>query len=66
MKARELTAENVYERIDRRGKALLCAQQYFCEEAKKRGKKQEDPVQTRIFVPAQPVETEEAEEEEEE
>ncbi len=66
MKARELTAENVYERIDRRGKALLCAQQYFCEEAKKRGKKQEDPVQTRIFVPAQPVETEEAAEEEEE
>ena len=56
MKARELTKENVYERIDRRGKTLLCAQSYFCEEAVKRAETRQDPVQTRVFVPAEPVE----------
>ena len=54
MKARELTEENVYVRIDRRGKALLCAQKYFCDEALQRAADKADPVQTRIFVPAQP------------
>ena len=60
MKARELTAENVYERIDRRGKVLLGAQSYFCEEAVERAKqKKEEPGKKRVFVPAEPVETEE-------
>ena len=55
MKARELTAENVYERIDRRGKALLCAQDYFCQEAKKRSAVRQDPAETRVFIPAEPI-----------
>ncbi len=55
MKARELTAENVYERIDRRGKVLLGAQAFFCEEAVKRGTVITDPVETRVFIPAEPA-----------
>ena len=56
LKARELTAANEYERIDRRGKTLLCAQDYFCEEAQRRAKQEPDPVQTRVFIPAEPME----------
>ena len=58
LKARELQSNNVYERIDRRGKVLLCAQDYFCEEAVKRAAVEENPVQTRVFIPAVPPETE--------
>ena len=54
LKARELTKENVYERIDRRGKVPLCAQDYFCEEAIRRARPEEDPVKTRVFVPEEP------------
>ena len=56
MKARELTAENVYERIDRRGKVLLCAQDTFCEEAVKAVPQEVDPRKSRVFVPAEPAE----------
>ena len=53
MKARELTAENTYERIDRRGKVLLCAQDTFCEEAVRAVPQEVDPRKSRVFVPAE-------------
>ncbi len=53
MKARELTAENVYERIDRRGKVLLGAQKTFCEEAIKNAKAPKKKPAGRRFVPAE-------------
>ncbi len=56
LKARVLGADNEYDRIDRRGKTLLCAQERFCEEAWDAVKTEEDPVRTRVFVPAEPME----------
>lgn len=58
LKAHELKADNTYEKIDKRGKTLLCAQDYFCEEAKRRAVKPVDPVATRVFIPAEPAEEE--------
>jgi polyphosphate kinase len=55
VKAQELQKDDTYERIDRRGKTLLCAQDYFCAEAKNRAKKPQDPP-SRTFEPAQPAE----------
>ena len=56
LKAHELKPDNTYEKIDKRGKELLCAQDYFCREARERAKKPEDPVVSRVFVPAEPAE----------
>ena len=53
MKARELTPENVYERIDRRGKVLLGAQKTFCEEAVRNAKGPKKKAVERRFVPAE-------------
>lgn len=58
LKAHELKPGNTYEKIDKRGKTLLCAQEYFCEEAKKRAEVTADPALTRVFIPAEPVEDE--------
>ncbi len=55
VKARVLNADNTYERIDRRGKELICAQSYFCEEAKERAAKKANPVDTRVFIPVEPI-----------
>ena len=55
MKARELGSDNVYERIDRRGKQLICAQDTFCREAVEAAYRPSDPIQTRVFVPEEPV-----------
>ncbi|MCD7736163.1 MAG: RNA degradosome polyphosphate kinase [Lachnospiraceae bacterium] len=57
MKAQVLKPDGSYEKIDRRGKELLCAQDYFCEEAMrvtKEARAEDDPIQTRRFVPAEP------------
>ncbi len=54
VKARVLHENNEYERVDRRGKAALCAQEIFCAEAKKRAAVESDPVKNRVFVPAVP------------
>jgi polyphosphate kinase len=55
VKAQIMQADGTYERIDRRGKVLLCAQDYFTEEAneylKKIEKKDEN---SRVFIPAEP------------
>ena len=55
VKAQIMQPDGTYERIDRRGKVLLCAQDYFTEEAKnyleKTEKKDEN---SRVFIPAEP------------
>ena len=56
LKAHELNSDNVYEKIDKRGKALLGAQAYFCEEARERAKREADPALSRVFIPAEPSE----------
>lgn len=56
VKAHILQPDGSYEKIDKRGKVLLCAQDYFCEEAKRAGKTEADPVQSRIFQPMEHVE----------
>ena len=55
VKAHILQPDGTYEKIDKRGKVLLCAQDYFCEEAVKRVAKPADPVHDRVFIPAEPV-----------
>ena len=59
VKAHVMQADGSYGKIDKRGKTLLIAQDYFCEEAMERAHKLHDPVQTRVFIPAEPVEEEE-------
>ncbi len=56
VKAHILQPDGTYEKIDKRGKVLLCAQDFFCEEAMNAAKPEPDPVQSRVFIPAQPVE----------
>ncbi len=45
--------ESVYERVDRRGKPYICAQETFCREAEEAAHIEEDPAKTRVFVPAE-------------
>lgn len=52
LKARVLKADGSYERVDKRGKVALCAQEYFCQEAVKRNQEQKENKHTRIFIPA--------------
>lgn len=56
VKAQVKHPDGTYERVDRRGKAALCAQEYFMEYAKNLNKPQEDVVHDRVFVPAEPAE----------
>ena len=59
LKAHILKPDGKYEKIDRRGKkVLLCAQDYFCEEAMKRAVVPVDPVRDRVFIPAEHIEEE--------
>ena len=58
VKAHVMQADGSYAKIDKRGKTLLIAQDYFCKEAMERAHKPHDPVQTRVFIPAEPIETE--------
>ena len=55
VKAQIMQPDGTYERIDRRGKVLLSAQDHFAEEAKhyleKTEKKDEN---SRVFIPAEP------------
>ena len=51
VKAHILQPSGVYEKIDKRGKVLVNAQETFCAEAMKEGKTQSETVSTRIFIP---------------
>ena len=55
VKAQIMQPDGTYERIDRRGKVLLCAQDYFTEAAKEYLKKIEKKDEnSRVFIPAEP------------
>ena len=56
MKARVLKADGTYERIDKRGKESICAQEQFCQEAMQAGKSMKENVNARIFVPEEHIE----------
>lgn len=51
VKAHILQPDDTYEKIDKRGKVLLCAQEYFCEEAVQRGRTDTENLPGRVFVP---------------
>ncbi len=55
VKAQILQPDGTYERIDRRGKILLCAQEYFTKEAKERLEMAEKKDENlRVFIPVEP------------
>ena len=55
VKAQIMQPDGTYERIDRRGKVLLSAQEYFVEEAKRYLEKTEKKDEnSRVFIPAEP------------
>lgn len=56
VKAHILQPDGAYEKIDKRGKTLICSQDYFCEEATDRAKVKKESIDKRIFVPAEPAE----------
>ena len=56
VKAHILQADGTYVKPDKRGRVLLCAQDYFCEEAIQRNKKPEENKNHRVFIPAEPME----------
>ena len=57
VKAQILQPDGTYVKIDKRGKNLVCAQEYFCEEAVERAKEQmpAEVHSERVFVPAEPM-----------
>lgn len=59
VKAHILQPDGTYEKIDKRGKVLVAAQEQFCEEAIAAARHQNestDIYDTRVFVPAEPQE----------
>lgn len=53
-KAHILQPNGSYTKVDKRGKVLLCAQDYFCREAIQRASQPEEEVASRVFIPAEP------------
>ena len=51
MKAHVLTRDNIYKKVDKRGKTRLLSQDYFCEEAVKRAKSVKTLNDKRTFTP---------------
>ena len=51
VKARIGLSDGNYERVDKRGKELICAQEAFCTEAGELVKQSEEIVNTRVFIP---------------
>ncbi len=54
LKAHVMNSDGIYEKVDKRGKELLEAQKYFCEEAIERAKKPEI-AEKRVFEPHESV-----------
>ncbi len=56
VKAHVLQPDGSYEKIDKRGKVLLCAQEYFCEEAESVLKQEaKEQAASRVFIPAEHI-----------
>ena len=58
VKAQVLKPDDTYAKIDKRGKVLICAQEYFCREAMERASHPTDVHHDRVFIPAEPMEEE--------
>lgn len=56
MKAQIKQPDGTYEKVDRRGKAALCSQEYFMKYAKSLNRPVEDEMHERVFIPAEPME----------
>ena len=56
VKASILQADGTYTKPDKRGKTLVNSQEYFCKEATERAEKPKEQENSRVFVPAEPVE----------
>lgn len=56
VKAHVLQPDGTYEKIDKRGKVLLCAQDYFCEEAVRTAQVESEVQKSHVFVPAEAME----------
>lgn len=55
-KAHLLQPDGTYVKPDKRGKALVCAQEFFCQEAMERNRGPEETREHRVFIPAEAVE----------
>ena len=51
LKAHILKPDDMYEKVDKRGKKLLCAQEYFCAEATDRAEQTVRQETMRSFIP---------------
>jgi polyphosphate kinase len=56
VKAHVLQPDGTYEKIDKRGKVLVNAQEYFCQEATEKAEVEKKETDRRVFIPAEPVE----------
>lgn len=56
VKAHILQPDGQYEKVDKRGKVLINAQDTFCEEAMALGKSQTEPLSGRTFIPLEAAE----------
>ena len=52
---RSLKENGEYEKVDKRGKALVNSQDQFCKEAKIKKPKDKGKYQERVFIPAEPM-----------
>ena len=55
VKASILQADGTYTKPDKRGKTLVNSQEYFCREATERAEKPKEQENSRVFVPAEPM-----------
>ncbi len=55
VKARVLLADGNYERVDKRGKAIINSQKQFLKEAEAEAPKMNAGMNERVFIPAEPV-----------
>ncbi|HIR00480.1 MAG TPA: RNA degradosome polyphosphate kinase [Candidatus Scybalocola faecavium] len=58
VKAHILQPDGTYEKVDKRGKTLICAQEYFCELARKEAAGEDNDEPKRVFEPLYHVEEE--------
>ena len=57
-KANLLGSDGLYTKVDKRGKVLVNSQEQFCREAEEAAPVPQDARKDRVFIPAEPVESE--------
>ena len=58
VKAHLLQPDGTYEKVDKRGKAIISSQDIFAEEARARARHEDVIINSRVFIPAEPPEDE--------